>query len=296
MSVIENALKALKASQGARAPGQPRQVFGSVMPAMSARKREGAPIPEPPARTVTIDQVALRAAGLLPPEHQAEQLARQYRQIKRPLIAKALGRGTAPIPAGNLIMVASAMPGEGKTFMSLNLAFSMRLEKDIRVVLVDGDVANPQISRLLGVDKERGLLDVVRDPSIDIDSVILPTDVSGLSVLPAGRRADNATELLASARMREIAAHLAGRDPLRIALVDSPPLLLTTESHALSEVMGQVVIVVRADQTPQQAVLDAVDHLEEGKPIALVLNQSMHHPTASYYYNTNEASDSPKDP
>lgn len=290
MSVIENAIKMLHAKRAAEAQARDG-VFASVRTGPARRPELGAPtaVPARPARVIVIDQTALRSAGLLPPEHQERELAQQYRQIKRPLVNKAFGRGTARPERGNVIMIASAMAGEGKTFISLNLAFSIRLEEDISVLLMDGDVANPRISRLLGVAEEKGILDVLQDPNLDVESVILPTDVPGLSLLPAGRRADNATELLASTRMSELVARLADRNSSRIVLFDSPPLLLTTESHALAQLAGQVVLVVRADQTPQSAVLEALETMPEEKPIALVLNQSMRHGNSGYYYGGGSA-------
>ena len=283
MSVIENAIKRLQASRAGGAAIARGAVASS---GGAARRREVGPEANvaAAARTIVINQDALRVAGLLPPTHQERELAQQFRHIKRPLINNALGRGVVPIPQGNLVMVASAVPGEGKTFTSVNLALSMRLEEDVTVLLVDGDVVSPRISRILGVENEPGLLDVVRDPGVSVGSAILATDVPGLSFLPAGRPDANPTELLASTRMRDVVALLAGHDATRLVLFDSAPLLLTTESHALAQVVGQILVVVRADLTPQHVVLDALETLGEGKPVFLVLNQSMTQPHAGYYY------------
>ncbi len=143
-----------------------------------------------------IDRDALRQAELLPPASQERQLAGEYRQIKRPLIANALGRGVPKLPNGHRIMIASAMPGDGKTFTSINLALSFALEKDLSVVLVDADVAKAHLSRTFGVHNELGLMDLLRDEKLDVESVILPTDVPGLSILPAGKAHETANELL----------------------------------------------------------------------------------------------------
>jgi protein-tyrosine kinase len=287
MSVIENAINKLRASRaGGAAPARHKEYGATATSGGAARRREVAPegTAAAPARTIVINQDALRVAGLLPPTHQERELAQQFRQIKRPLINNALGRGVVPVPQGNLVMVASAVPGEGKTFTSLNLALSMRLEEDVSVLLVDGDVVNPRISRILGVENEPGLLDVVRDPGVSPGSAILATDVPGLSFMPAGRPDANATELLASTRSRDVIALLGGHDATRLVLFDSAPLLLTTESQALAQVVGQILLVVRADQTAQHVVLEALESLGEGKPISLVLNQSMTQPHAGYYY------------
>ena len=114
--------------------------------------------------------------------------------------------------------------------------------------------------------------------------ILLPTDVNGLCMLPAGRCSDDvATELLASARMEETAARLISRNPNRIVLFDSPPLLLTNESRVLTAVVGQVVLVVRAGATPQQAVTEAIGYIGEDKPIGLILNQSKASGPGNYY-------------
>ena len=285
MSVIENTLKRLqgqRAAAGMTAPGG--RAYGAVASAGAAARRlstESAPVPE---RVITIDQDGLRAAGMLPPAHQEHELAQEYRRIKRPLINSALGRGVAALPQGNLIMLTSAVPGEGKTFMSLNLAFSICLEEDVTVLLVDGDVVNPRISQILGAENEPGLLDLIKDPTISLASAIVPTDVPGLAFLPAGRQDANATELLASARMQTVMSQLGSADPARLVLFDSAPLLVTTESQALAHFAGQVLVVVRADRTPQHVLLEALETLDEGNPVSLVLNQSLRQPGNYYQY------------
>lgn len=290
MSIVEKAIAKIR--EGPR-PAATRAsavepVFGALAPVDTQRVPQSGKADQgtsSSARRIVVDQDGLRAAGLLPPAHQDRQIAEQYRQIKRPLIANATGRGTTVGTNAHVIMMASALPGEGKTFTAINLGFSMAREKDISVLLVDADSPKPHISKLLGAADSPGLLDLLQNDQLDVESLILPTDVPGLSLLPAGRHSEHATELLASARMRVLMTRLAQRDSRRIVLLDSPPLLLTTESLALAAVSGQVVLVVRAAHTPQQTVLDALSHLE-GRSVALVLNQNMSATPAAYYgYN-----------
>ena len=270
----------LQAARPAAQPS-PAAMSATVAPIISAVP----PLEVPrPTRTVRVDRDALRHAELLPPVSQERQLSGEYRHIKRPLIANALGRGVPQVSNGHRIMIASAMPGDGKTFTSINLALSFAMEKDLSVVLADADVAKAHLSRIFGVQNERGLMDLLRDQQLDPESVILPTDVPGLSLLPAGRGSDTATELLASARMEQVAAQICMRDPTRLVLFDSPPLLITSEAMALASTMGQIVMVVRAGVTPQSAVLDAIELLGEGKSIGLVLNQADEQVRAGYYY------------
>jgi protein-tyrosine kinase len=161
----------------------------------------------------------------------------------------------------------------------------MALEKDRTVLLVDGDLAKPHISRLFGVENEPGLLDVLKDPAKDVQSVILPTDIPGLSLLPAGSHSETATELLASERMVQIVEQLSRLTSRGVVLFDSLPLLITSESRVLLTLMGQIVLVVRANVTPQQAVKDAVELIGD-KKVWLVLNQAEVHGAMGYYYGS----------
>jgi exopolysaccharide/PEP-CTERM locus tyrosine autokinase len=293
MSLVEQALKKLQASRGGVAPSaEPARVPAPAPAPARATSNTGdtarhaalaAPVPARSDRVVAIDRDALRSAGLMPSAEAERVVTQQFRQIKRPLVANAVGRGATALPNGHIIMLASALPGDGKTFTSLNLALSMALEKDVRVLLVDADVAKMHISRALGVAGEPGLLDVLRDQSVDIESVILNTDVPNLSILPAGKPTETATELLASSRMADIIARFGAADRQRIVLFDTPPLLLTTESRVLASSAGQVVLVIGAGSTPQKAVFDALDLLGEGKPVSLVLNQCDEGSDQGYY-------------
>ena len=126
-------------------------------------------------------------------------------------------------------------------------------------------------------------MDLLLEPALDSAAVIIPTTVKGLSILPAGSECSTATELLTSARMEEVVAELLSRNPTRIVLFDSPPLLLTTESRALIALAGQIVIVVRAEQTNQAAVLDALAIVGAEKKVGLVLNHCEMSGSQLYY-------------
>jgi protein-tyrosine kinase len=293
VSFVEKALKKIQATSRAQQP-RPEEpvVFGRVVaPDDHARHLHREPVraaraamaARPHNKVVHVDRDGLRASGLLPPEAQERELADQYRAIKRPLIETAVNSREHE-EASQLIMTASALPGDGKTFTCINLAFSLSLEKDYTVLLVDGDVAKPHISKVFGVDKEPGLLDVLADPNLDIESVILPTDVPRLSLLPAGRHSETATELLASGRMTQVAQQLAARSERGIVLFDTPPVLLTSEARVLTGLAGQVVLVVKAGVTPQQAVKDTIETIGAAKNVRLVLNQAELSGPLGYYY------------
>ena len=179
-------------------------------------------------------------------------------------------------------MVTSSLSGEGKTFTSINLAMSMAMEMEKSVLLIDADVAKPEVSTRLGVQAKAGFTEVLSG-QMRLKDVLIKTDVPNLILLPAGHRHVKATELLASAAMRDLAEELATRYSDRIIIFDSPPLLMTTEARVLAALMGQIVVVVEESRTPQPVVKEALGMLDSCEVVGLVLNKSKRPGGADYY-------------
>ena len=253
--------------------------------ASDAVSAQDLPPAAPPRRSklVEIDLPRLAAAGYVTPTSPRSRLADEMRVVKRPLISNAQGRSAAPIQAANLIMVTSAVPGEGKTFMAINLAISIAMELDTTVLLVDADVARPAIPERLGLSQDKGLLDLLTTKDLDVADVLLRTNVERLSLLPAGTPHARATELLASEAMARLLEELACRYPDRILVFDAPPLISSTESRVLATHMGQIVLVVEADRTPQASVKQALSTIEQCPVVMTVLNKIERSESGSYY-------------
>lgn len=242
------------------------------------------------ARQIPVDNAALRAQGYFPEQERDRQFADQYRRIKRPLVDKALA-GSATFGEPRVIVVTSAMPGDGKTFTTINLALSMALERDVSVLLVDADAAKRHVTEIFGLGDQVGLLDMLLDESMDPESAVVPTTTRGFSLLPAGRPVAGTAELLSSNRMRKIMTALSTRNPRRILLLDSPPLLVTNEGRVLLKMAGQVVLVVRAGETPKHAVQAAMDLLDVQQAGGVVLNQAHTGSPEDYYVYGSYGSD-----
>lgn len=226
------------------------------------------------SRKVELDLDALAVAGIVSPNAPRSQIADQYRVIKRPLISNAMGKGAAVIENGNLIMVTSALAGEGKSFSAINLAMSIATELDNTVMLVDADVARPSVLRMLGLPASPGLLDLLVGDVEDLSSVLLKTNIDKLTILPSGTPHLRATELLASDAMSQLIKNISSRYSDRIIIFDSPPLLLTTESRVLATHMGQIVMVVHAEKTLQADVQHALASIDACPVKMMVLNQA----------------------
>jgi protein-tyrosine kinase len=279
MSLVEQAIARLKNQP----PGAKRPVLdGSAAVSVAAPIVEELEDSSKAAHRLVIDVNALRAAGYLPEQGVDRQFADHYRRIKRPLIEKALS-GDAAGGEPRIMMVASAVPGDGKTFTSVNLAFSMARERDISVLLIDSDVAKHHITEIFGLRERKGLLDALIDPSLDPETLVVPTSLRGFSILPAGSRVEGTTELISSSRMRQIVTSLCARSPRRILLLDSPPLLVTNEGQSLVKLAGQVVLVVRAGETPRHAVQAAIGMFDEKQAGGVILNQVTAGLTGGYY-------------
>ena len=289
MSLVEQAIARMRNQARAAAPKATDAVSKPVVaPPLSVDQ-----VPDPaakPAKRMTLSMEVLRVRGYLPEASEDQVFADHYRRIKRPLIDKALSE-VAAVGEPRVIMITSALPGDGKTFTSMNLALSMALERDISVLLVDCDVAKRHVSDIVGMKEESGLLDALVDESVDVDSLVIQTNLSGLSILPAGRRVEAATEHLSSNRMRQIIANLCSHNPRRILLLDSPPLLITNEGRTLVKVAGQIVLVIRAGHTPRHAVQDAMGLFDAQQTGGIILNQVEASPIEGYYgygsYGTN---------
>lgn len=292
MSLVEKALQKLQATrQAATVPSglyEPAPfVVGTVERRDNKPAAPGAAVsvetPLRPAKIVRVNRDALAAAGLIPPQKEAPEIADQFRAIKRPLIRKITELADVQ-PSPRLLMLSSALPGDGKTFTSINLALSMAMERNFTVLLADADMAKPHVTRIFGADQEPGLLDILQDPTRPVESVILGTDIPSLSLLPAGKQTSTATELLASERMKEVAARLVSLYPRGVILFDTSPVLLTNEPRVLAPLMGQIVVVVKAGVTPQQAVIDATSLLAAEGRISLILNEATLSGPMGYYY------------
>lgn len=295
MSTIEKAAEKLAARgkravklsdppQGGVVKGEAREPYEPPHEPVMQGRRQG--FTRAPEQACDIDLKELVEKGYLRPGEGRSQLAQEMRRIKRPLLLNIQKQQAQPdeLPPANLIMITSSLPEEGKTFVSINLAISMAAELDRRVLLVDADVAKGDITGQLGILAHRGLSDLLHETSYLSGDAELLSNVERLSILPAGGNTDHIDELFASDLMENILVELAKADPDRIVIFDSPPLLATTEAAVLARRLGQVVLVVEANKTPQNAVGEAVDMVEGCANVSLVLNKTTQREGGAYGY------------
>lgn len=284
MSLIEEAAKRLRQLEEAGVGPAPR-----VEPTMRPEPWEANKRPaeagqmQGHAQVRSFDLARLQAAGFITPGLEDSKLLHEFRVIKRPLVQHAFGRAATQALNRNLVMVTSALPGEGKTFVALNLAMSLAMEVDCRVLLIDADVVSPSLPGVLGIEAGKGLMDLLTQPSTRFHDALLGTNVEHLTLLLAGTPHPGVSELLASEAMKRLLSEVSRRYPDRIVVFDSPPLLATTESRVLATHMGQVVVVVEAGRTTHAALESALSTVESCPVVHTMLNKAPPSRVGSYY-------------
>ncbi len=240
-------------------------------------------------KAVEIDLDLLRQYGMVTPDAERSAIAQEFRRIKRPLLDKIFNPANANVRHNNLVMIASSLPGEGKTFCAVNLAISIALEMDHTVLLVDADVARPSVPRYLRAAQndqpefKLGLLDILLDNGLDVADAMLRTNIDTLTLLRAGMHHKYATELLASKAMNHLLDEVSNRYPDRVILFDSPPLLVSTEARVLASQMGHIVLVVEAESTTQHALKEVLDQLKSTANVSFVFNKAKELTGSDYY-------------
>lgn len=291
MSTIEKALNALKAKQAnqgqkqtsiEKAEAQQREsnATAETTPTEQALIEEGRVKNE----ELVISNELLNQKGMISSSRQSRKIRDEYRHIKLKLLHHAFGSAASAHDKGNLIMVTSANPGDGKTFTSINLALSIALEQDKTVLLVDADVLKPSVMKVLELKNRAGLMEYLSGEAKSVADVIHPTNIPNLRIMPAGLPHDLSNELLTSAKMATLAQELADRYPDRVVVFDSPPLLGINETKVMSSLVGQAIIVVQQDTTKMTAIEDAISELDRNLAIGFVMNKVVRGALGLYGY------------
>ncbi len=220
--------------------------------------------------------------GLLVARDEDPNLIDEFRRLKNPVLQNAFGRLSAP--GANIVMVCSALSGDGKTFSVANLAYALSLERDLSVVMLDLDNARGSLTAAMGLQGAPGFFDAIQDPdAAGLDDVIVRTEFDRLSVIPTGTKTSDTLELLNSRTARDAITGLANAKAGTLVLMDTPPVLSMPDGSAIMELAGQVLVVVAAGQTSEGDVQKVLNTLDKEKPVGLVLNKAPRSRWLDYY-------------
>lgn len=185
--------------------------------------------------------------------------------------------------SANTLAITSPGPGEGKTLTTLNLAISMAMELDKTVLLVDTDLRNPSLHRLLGLGKVPGLADYLTS-DVPLSELLIHPGIPRLVVLPAGKSISNSTEMMGSQRMAKLVQEMKSRYPSRYVLFDLPPLLNVADAAVFVPVVEAAIMVVEEGVTQSEAAIRAAALLPQNKLIGTVLNKVREMESSYGYY------------
>ena len=260
--------------------------MGKMFEALQKAERDRIPEPQGKITKTTPEDEVLdnRLVSFFQPGSIA---AEQFRKLRTHLIRP----GSANPP--RTILVTSAFSGEGKSLVAINLAISIAIELHSHAVLVDCDLRNPTMSRWFGYPKASGLSDYLLQKA-ELPELLIKTQLDKLTLLCGGTTQDNPVELIGSHKMDAMVEELKARYEDRYIIMDSSPILATTEPNVLNKIVDGILFVVRAGETPRESVQQAIKLLEKDKIMGVVLNDlefksaglhSRYFGTNRYYYN-----------
>jgi len=203
------------------------------------------------APELVLDRGRLAGYGVTMPSSARSRTVEEFRLVKRNLMTQfSQGDSSADQRSSRLIMVTSARPGEGKTFISLNLALAFASERDVKALLVDIDTQHSTLKTILGISTEQGIVDVLAG-NRELSEVLIQTNILNLMVLPSGRGGPHAPELFSSNKMAILLAEMTRRCADHYIIIDTPPCMASSDAAALAPLVGQIVFIVEAHHTQQ---------------------------------------------
>jgi protein-tyrosine kinase len=255
--------------------------MGKMYEALQKVERERFGEPAEPAVKTTPDELVLddKLVSFFAP---SSMVAEQFRRLRTHIIKPGLDNSP------KTILVTSTMAGEGKSLIAINLAITIAIDLHSHALLVDCDLRNPTLSRFFGLQSEKGLSDYLLGQA-ELQDLMVKTSVDKLSIMSGGNIQDNPVELIGSNRMRAFVQDLKARYDDRYIILDSSPLLATTEPSVLGEMVDGIILVVKSGETPRESVQQALRLIKKDKILGVVLNNTEFktHALIQRYFGTN---------
>ena len=280
--LVERAVEAMSGQEQLAprpAPAVPPAGPATASPAPSLAR----PAPAAPAvPAVPLDVMAKAGLVVAPVGTTRNRISEEIAVIQHSLLRTLKTARSTDGRSDRIILVTSAKPGEGKTFMSLNLAASLAASGTRPVVLVDADGKHMSISRLLGHAESGGLRTLSSDTTRHPGSLLIPTAIDRLSLLPYGAAPTGTPAIAPGQQVNAALLRLAASLPQHLIILDTPPCLSTSDPGALATISGQVLMVVLAEQTQRNEVEAALDMVEACPTLQLVLNRAVLTPNDTF--------------
>lgn len=201
-------------------------------------------------------------------------ITEQYRLLRSRLVNLNGNHGN------KVIAVTSTRKGEGKSLTSVNLAIVMAEDTKKKVLLIDGDMRKPAVHTFFDCKAEYGFSDLLSN-KVDIESAIIHSNIRNLTLLLAGRLLESSAELIATASLKENIEKL--RKKFDYIIIDSPPIIPFADMSVFGDVVDGILLVIRAERTPKESVVEALKALNKENVLGIVFNDSKRRLSKEYY-------------
>lgn len=183
------------------------------------------------------------------------------------------------------IMITSSIPGEGKSFISANLAYAFSLDNK-KVLLVDADLRRGRVNKIFNIDSDQGITNMLLSDSKAIKKFIYKTEIENLDVLPSGTVPPNPSELLNSKKFKDILEKL--RSDYDLIIIDCPPIGSVTDSLVLTSLADEAVLVCKYKETSMELLTETKKALDNAniKIAGVIINNYKANKDKYYYYNS----------
>lgn len=253
------------------------------------------------AGNLNLDFDRLEKFGFITPTTIDLDLARDFSMVKRRLFRRLCFFGPEVDEKGGptkrrcpVVLITSGNPGEGKTFSAINFALSLAIEEQLNVLLVDSDLANPSVTRVIGFPhRKHGLFECLVNRGADLDDMMMKIEQIPLTIMPAGEATKSPSSLLGGKPMSDLLKRIKALDRYDMIVMDGPPLLATTEAAVLAPHADEVVLVIGAGEatgTQLDASLDLLDISSE--KVSLLLNRAVISERRAANYGYDQAGES----
>lgn len=264
---------ALKEGIGESSPEDRKAPIATLRPIPLAQEEKGRPAKVQAAQNIQHNHPIPELRRLIPELvtlHNPRSFeAEQFKLLRTQLLFPKPGQQPP-----RTLMVTSALPGEGKSFVSSNLAVSIAQGIEEHVLLIDCDLRRPALHQIFGYEENiSGLSHYLSDSTVPLSRVLLKTGIDKLTLLPAGRSVVNPAELLSSPRMMDLIGEVRERYDDRYIIIDTPPPKMISEANALARQVDGILLVIRYGKTPRNVLKDLVESLDPEKIVGTVMNR-----------------------
>ncbi|WP_043836719.1 P-loop NTPase [Muricoccus aerilatus] len=242
---------------------------------------QGTPVLDPPVgrtpdtiQPPSVPLAALLSAGLVATPGKGRSRSSEEVSVVQHQVLRTMLAAPSADARSRVVLVTSARPGEGKTFLALNIAASLAAGGSHPVVLVDADGKVDSLSQLLGLTERPGLRLLAAEGGRNARAMVVPTAMPRLSVMPYGVAQAKGPAVPPGAALAAAVRQTSAALPGHIIVIDSPPALSTSDAGTLASVSGQVLVVVEAERTQRSEVEAALDLVEACPVLQLVLNKA----------------------